>query len=76
MKMGKDLVINGTQWVLEEDFESTLFKMLLKPNFQENKFFIFIACQLRNLNATRYCYNSKVKTKYLTLEGWSSGLRL
>ena len=33
MKMGKDLVINGTQWVLEEDYESILFKILPKPNF-------------------------------------------
>ena len=33
MKMGKDLVINGTQWGLEKDYESTLFKIFLKPNF-------------------------------------------
>ena len=26
MKMGKDLVINGTQWVLEEDYEYMGFR--------------------------------------------------
>ena len=33
MKMEKDLVINGTQWVLEEGYKFILFKILLKPDF-------------------------------------------
>ena len=43
---------------------------------QKPYFYFYISTKLENLSVTRYCYNSKVKPKYLTLEGWSSGLRL
>ena len=33
MKMEKDLVINGTQWVLEKEYKFILFKILLTPDF-------------------------------------------
>ena len=45
-------------------------------NKSKNIFFFLISDQIEDLCATQYCYNSKVKNKYLTLEGWSSGLRL
>ena len=57
MEMGKDLVINGTQLVLEEDYELIYLKCLSNLRFKK-KPYIFIACQLEKLKKIKSVYVS------------------
>ncbi len=48
MKMGKDLVINGTQWVLEKEYKFILFTILLKPAFKKQNLYFWSSVKLNN----------------------------